>query len=881
MKQWFKRVNPTIQIGTLLSFVFATVAGYYLWQQKYATDPFSKHWTLETLQTLDLRFNDIKFSYSKKDQLSPDVLLVAVDDESVQEIGRFPWGRDIIAQLTDELVRHGANAIGMDVIFSEPERGRANNDQALASVVERHKDKIILGTFSNHQVNLPAYQDYCINEAFLQTGGDDIVKLNVTLIVNDEDDKLEDLDWRSLFQSLFSQVRNKTEIEYLQKLNKKSTDELAPFQNNFLAAQKVNDIFTYCTDWLTNKDYFYTMYPDQLKKIYDQLFSGKTMFDGLSAEEKIQKFKKTAKYFPIPQYGNWQSNIPDLQKASDYTASFIATLDNDGYVRHYPLFYRSGNKLGASYVPSLALQTYLISKGYRVDVNVSHKDNKKHIESFKIIDPSQDPEKLVADVPIDQYGRIIINYYGPAHTFPYISAKDLFSEDDEIEVKTAHGANQYGQVQIKLEKRKKAEFLKGKSILFGATSTAIYDIRNTPVAANFPGPEIHMTALSNLDQSQFIQRLENEAFVVPLAILILGFLLSIILSYLGAFQALICLSLSLVLATFVDHLLFSSYKIQTSSFFIFLHILLLHFFVFLFKYAIEESKKKEVRKAFSKYVAPAVVDELLKNDKNIELGGKKQDLTVFFSDVRGFTSFSEKMDPQELSSLLSSYLTPMTEIVFNNKGTLDKYMGDGLMAFFGAPVAQEDHAYNACVCALESIERLKIIQKEFADRGWPPIEIGIGVNSGAMSVGNMGSKIVQSYTVLGDAVNLGARLEAATKSYGARILVGEDTYEQVKDQLVFREVDRVRVKGKQLPVRAYELLQKERDINSDKWVLAHSQAYETYHERKFTEALALFSQIKTDYPADKVAELYIDRCQHFIDTPPDSSWDGVYERRTK
>jgi adenylate cyclase len=259
-------------------------------------------------------------------------------------------------------------------------------------------------------------------------------------------------------------------------------------------------------------------------------------------------------------------------------------------------------------------------------------------------------------------------------------------------------------------------------------------------------------------------------------------------------------------------------------------------------------------------------------------------MSVFFSDVRGFTTISEKLAPEELSKILNLYLTPMTQLVFKNQGTLDKYMGDAIMAFFGAPVKTPNHAADACRCALESQQKLLEIQKDFLSKGLPNIEIGIGINTGDMSVGNMGSDIVQSYTVMGDSVNLASRLEGITKEYGVKIVISEFTYHEVKDQFVARELDLVKVKGKLKPVRIFELLSEklnETAAKADEKLTLYQSAYETYAAKDFKQAKSQFEKLLTIWENDSVSKLYIKRCDDFIEEPPPPDWDGVYIMKTK
>jgi len=281
-------------------------------------------------------------------------------------------------------------------------------------------------------------------------------------------------------------------------------------------------------------------------------------------------------------------------------------------------------------------------------------------------------------------------------------------------------------------------------------------------------------------------------------------------------------------------------------------------------------------------VSTSVVNEILRHPEQLKLGGDKKELTVLFSDIRGFTSISEGLSPEELVHLLNEYLTVMTDIVFKHEGTLDKYMGDAIMAIYGAPFEQEDHAARACLSALEMMEALKLLNKKWMGEGKPPLDIGIGINTGLMMVGNMGSEQLFDYTVMGDAVNLGSRLESANKSYRTNILISESTYEEVREEFVCMEVDSVRVKGKNLPVKIYQLLgHRKVPEQLSKAVSYFEEGLKSYKERRWQEAIGNFKLVKKLDGDLQVADLYIQRCLDLIANPPPPDWDGVFTMTTK
>ncbi len=878
-----KTEKHSILIGFIFAFtIFGITFEYYKYKNQLDFTR-EKSPLLDAIEAVDLRYNDFKYK-AREDRLSQaPIALVAVDGDSLGEIGRWPWSRELMSEMTQKLMDLGAASVGFDIIFSEPERGFPESDLKMAKTISANKEKVILGVQSDDLSNYLPYQDFCVAEAFLDNGGDQIVKLNASFVVDDEGSFLDGVNWTSLFQILFSNKKQETENEVLKSLGKKEVAQLTPYQKNFLTAQKTRAVFDYCKTWLTSEDDFLkTETKKKIEPIYKKALSKFKQFSGLSFDQSIAFIKKSVKAHSVPQYGDWLANIKPLQEEALYTASFVAKQDPDGSIRRYPLFYRSGNKLGSSYIPSLALQTYLAGQGYRADVKVSEEGNKRVVSSFAIMNPSTNPESKVAELPVDEKGQLIIDYYGKQMSVPYVPAKELFSEFDDIIVQRRSSGGKGNQFVIENKKENKKNFFKGRMVLVGATATGLYDLRTVPLEPNYPGSEIHMTVLANLLDQSFIKFWSLESKWMPWVVLAIGLLVSVAWSFMGAvFSMNMFFALNLLFLG-LDLLLFTKYKIFISSLFVVIQLGVIFFGITIFKYFTEEKKKKEIRQTFSKYVSPRVVDEILKDVENLKLGGRKQNMTVFFSDLRGFTTISEKLSPTELSNLLNRYLTPMTDIVFQNQGTLDKYMGDAIMAFFGAPIAHPEHPHHACRCALKSMEKLRELQKEFEAENLPHIDIGIGINTGEMSVGNMGSNIVQNYTVMGDSVNLGSRLEAINKEYGTHIIISQFTYIEVKDTFSTREVDRVKVKGKNEPVRIYELIAEGalQDQHLEQ-VETFKRGLEKYFKMQFAEALQDFLLAAQLDPMDKVSKLYVERCEDFLLEPPVEPWDGVVTMKTK
>ncbi len=885
------------------------------------------------VEALDFLLTDWRFNFrGEKSQTDSQVALVAIDDESLEIVGRWPWSRDLMAQLIESLMKNGVKAVGLDIIWSEPqenssketltrlesrianpsaevrslieqEKSRPQPDDVLAETVKKYQDKVVLGVFptdETHQSFAP-YTDYCRNEAFNRINGSQFVKAdNITLVVEDTADTFEPVKFSLLFEPIFGALETATTNSFLQKLNKKTPDELGSYERNRLRIQVNNAISGYCDKWLVvdekNKDNTDPFLDDWLK-----FFGGLTTpeealkkkmvtakFDalaGLSPLDAAKAFKWFSLSHPVPQHRGWTINIEKLHQAANFSASFAAEQDNDGKIRSNPMFFRTGNRIGSSFVPSLALQTYLVANpGYQAQVEIAvdpKNPRQKIIRTFKIGDVNKpEKEQEVMRVPVDGQGRLKINYAGPQRMYAHISAKDLLNDSPEMRLsqRDLEGVDDKGKP---LSIVNKAAFLKDKIILIGATAVGIYDLRVTPFDKNFPGPETHITVLDNLVRKNFIRVDPAESRTMIWALALLGTLLALAIGHSGPFLGFFVVFAASGALIILDQVLLRQGLVTTMAL-PGLQVVSIYTLIVLYKYFTEERKKKELRKTFSKYVSPAIVDEILKSPDNIELGGKKQRMSVFFSDVRGFTKFSEKLDPQDLSDVLTRYLTPMTQIVFANKGTLDKYMGDALMAFFGAPISYPDHAKYACRTALASMEKLKEIQADFKAKNLPHIDIGIGINTSDMSVGNMGSDIVRSYTVMGDGVNLASRLEGINKEYGTRIIISEFTYGDIKNDFTVREVDWVQVKGKNKPVRIFELISEGKPENSVGECLGlFQEGFDLYHKKEFTVALKKFEQALKAHPGDPPSELYVARCQEYLAEAPPENWDGVHVMKTK
>ncbi|MFH1701809.1 MAG: adenylate/guanylate cyclase domain-containing protein [Nitrospirota bacterium] len=402
--------------------------------------------------------------------------------------------------------------------------------------------------------------------------------------------------------------------------------------------------------------------------------------------------------------------------------------------------------------------------------------------------------------PTDLWGRSPIYYYGPEQTFPYISASDL------------------------MEGKVSPDILKGKIALVGVTALGIYDLRVTPFSANMPGVEKHANVMTSLLEGRSIIKLP---FIINLLVLVfIGLVLSLILTRLRAIGGALVSFFFLAAIFLIGYYLFVKSGLWLELSYPSVNIVFVYSFVTVYHYAEEEMRAKHIRAMFSSYVTEKIVNELTKNPDMAKLGGDRREVTVLFSDIRGFTTFSEKHAPEEVVSILNEYLTAMTEIIFRWEGTLDKFVGDEIVAFWGAPLPQENHAELATRCALNMVEKLKELSEKWLNEGKVPLEAGFGLNTGEVIVGNIGAEGKKmDYTVIGDHVNLGARVEALTRKYSTNILITEFTLNKIKGlvkpkngQIIghvsVKGLERVMVKGKEKPVRIYEVKSLEPDMES-------------------------------------------------------------------
>ncbi len=551
---------------------------------------------------------------------------------------------------------------------------------------------------------------------------------------------------------------------------------------------------------------------------------------------KMMKVEEGVQSIPLIEYRNLDLNLARLgDKALDF-GFFNARPDGDGLYRRSLLLLLYDGQI----YPSLAMNALR----HYLDSEIMLEVKQYGIDGLQIGS---------LRVPSREDGTMALNYYGPKGSFRTISAADI------------------------IKKRLKPGELEGSIAFVGATEIGIYDIRPTPFDATQPGVELHATVAANALEHRFLKYDGVTQMQEILCIFVFPVILGIVLAFMpGTFAGLAAFAVTFALFYLFNYFSFTRGLRDLTLIYPMLGLSLTYLGSESWRNLVVEKKGRQMKKAFSNYVSPDLVKEIEKNPDKLVLGGEQREISILFSDIRGFTTVSESLTPPELVKLLNEYLSPMTRIVLEEKGTLDKFIGDAVMAIFNAPLDVPDHPVRACTVAVRMMEELKRLNSGFIEKGMHTLDIGVGVNTGPAVVGNMGADIRFDYTAIGDSVNLASRLEGLNKYYGSHILVSEDTRKQILEgRFVFREVDRVRVKGKHLPIVMYELM-----INNLEILPRFEEALEKYRSEQFKDAAKIFAELAESYN-DGPSRLYSARCSEYIEYPPPADWDGVYTAKSK
>jgi adenylate cyclase len=457
--------------------------------------------------------------------------------------------------------------------------------------------------------------------------------------------------------------------------------------------------------------------------------------------------------------------------------------------------------------------------------------------------------------PLDS-SRMLINFFAAPGGYTYISFSDVYHNKTD------------------------PSYFKDKIVLIGATASDLHDDVIVPISNQvMPGVEVNANLVQSILTRDFLHYQDDISAIIVIVVFAL-------LTAIFLYRFRISLATAFVAVLAIVYILFSISAFDSGTIMNVLYPMLsigtVYIALVVTYYLTEEKSRKWITSVFGKYVSPVVIDNLIKNPDRIKLGGEKRNITIFFSDIRRFTSISERLDPEDLVHLLNEYLTEMTSIIMKDQGLVDKYMGDAIMAFWGAPLDQADHALMACQSSLEMMKRLRELQEKWKEKDIPSFDIGIGLNSGDAIVGNMGSFKRFDYTAMGDNVNLASRLEGLNKLYGTNIIISEKTHKIVNDKFETRKLDVVRVKGKKKAILIYELLTQKNDLDEKQgaFLKHYEMGLELYFKKEWKPAIKSF-QAALKLMNDKASQMFIARCQEFLKNPPPSQWDGVWEMKTK
>lgn len=713
------------------------------------------HWPF--IDKLENLLYDARVMLTMSGDQDERIVIVDIDEDSLADVGRWPWGRDKLERLVEQLFDHyQVRMVGFDVVFAEPD------DSSGLKVLD----------------SLAAQQ------------------------------LAEQTAFRQQIESL------RAELDYDQRFA------------DSLRGRPVVLGYYFSRDGVEGKN--------RSGALPAPLLSDRDFRSG------------TVHALEANGYG---ANLAIFQEAAGGGGHFNPEIDSDGVVRRVPMLFEFEDEYYEAL--SLAVARRVIDAD-RVEPGYAEPGPFGYA-SYSGLEWLQVGRSRI---PIDERLRALVPYRGRHGSFPYVSAADVLS----------------GTVN--------ADQLQDRIVLVGTSAPGLFDLRSTPVQSEYPGVEIHANLIAGILDNQIMERPAYTLGVEFVHVLLAGgvmLLLPLASPLLATIGCVVLLAVSAALNVWV----WTGSELVLPIASVLVLIVIMFLFNMTYGFFFEQRNKRQLSGLFGQYIPPELVDEMNENPKAYSIDAENRDMSVLFSDVRGFTTISESMAPAELSQLMNELLTPMTHVIHRHRGTIDKYMGDAIMAFWGAPLHDTGHASHAVEAALRMIERIHELQPVFQARGWPEIRIGVGVNSGNMSVGNMGSQFRRAYTVLGDAVNLGSRLEGLTKAYGVEILASDFTRKAAPDY-AFREVDRVRVKGREEPVAIFEPLGAKEAVDKsvhDELKLYH-EVLRLYRAQQWDLAEMQLLNLN-QHATHKLYEVYIQRIQYFRANPPAADWDGVFTHTEK
>ncbi len=574
---------------------------------------------------------------------------------------------------------------------------------------------------------------------------------------------------------------------------------------------------------------FDAFFPERENAKNDQLFAAAVKRAGNVVLAAALHFDKESRAISITR------SLPEIERGTAGIGLVNQIPDDDGVMRRIPLLLEKDGKQ----MPSLGLVAAMLALG-----------------ETKFV--PRDFEIALGDrrIPVDGDYKMWINYVGGPGVYPRYSFGDVMN----------------GRIP--------SEKLKGKILFVGATALGIYDLRVTPFDKNVPGVELHATVADNIISERYIRQSGIEALIDMAFIILMGGLAFLLTTRLHQSRA-----VPATVVLLAGYLWFTTYMFNHGHWINMIYPVMSAVIAVLvgsgFRYLVLERSAREMRSMFSSYLSPKLVARLEKDPDAARIGGDTKEVTVLFTDIKGFTTFSEAHPPQEVVSRLNQYLGAMVQVIERHDGTIDKFIGDGIMAYWGAPLSQPDHARLAIECIKAINARMKELRTQWQTEGVEAFTIRGGIQSGEVVAGNVGlAGKKMEYTVIGDTVNQAARLEGTAKYYGVTYLVGENTYQRTREICRYRELDKIRVVGKQLPVTIYEPLEG-LSILDEATAGRFEVALTLYRARDWEKARAAFKSVLEVADEDKPSKIYVERCEYFLQNPPAKDWDGVFNRAEK
>jgi adenylate cyclase len=716
----------------------------------------ARYYTIGLVSQLDNIVYDARLRLSMPGRVDDRIVILDIDEKSLQEVGRWPWPRDTLARIVDKLFdKYRIAIVGFDVVFAEAD---------LSSGIQ------VLDGLAGKELK--------------DVGG---------------------------FQQVYRQIRPRLDNDDLfAKAIKGRPVVLGYYLNSDRDARRTGSI----------------------------------------PEPVLPKGTFARRNITFTSWVGYGGNLGEFVANAASAGHFNSMTDFDGVVRKVPML----AELDGAYYESLSLamvRTLLgspkVEPGYPPDAFMYR--GYSGLEWLKI---------GPVIVPVDDAVSTLVPFRGEMYSFPYIPLADVLAD------------------------RVKPEALKGRIALVGATAPGLLDLRATPVGHPYAGVEIHANLIAGMIDGDLKKKPPYVLGAEVIVLAILGVALAILVPMLSALWATAAALSGAALVVGLNFALWTRADVALPLASSLLMIAAIYTIDMAYGYFVESRAKRQFTDLFGQYVPPELVDKMAEDPEKYDMQGREETLSVLFSDVRGFTSISESMNARDLSAYINDYLTAMSLVIRGRRGTLDKYIGDAIMAFWGAPVEDPEHARNAVLTALEMQKRARTLSEEFQAKGWLPFRIGVGVNSGLMRVGDMGSKLRRAYTVMGDPVNLGSRLEGLTKQYGVGILVGEVTRKLVKE-VVFREVDRVRVKGKDEAVAIFEPIGLEGEVGKDVHdeLKLWGQFLRHYRAQEWDAAEVALLNLQRTNAGCGLYRIYGERVAAYRKEPPGPGWDGVTKFETK